>query len=413
MLFAQPSRLKSFVPLFLATVLSCALPAPATTFKVLYSFAMQTDGKLPSWTVAVDKTGNIFGTTFQGGDSNAGVAYELSPQPDGTWTETVIHSFSFADGEPPVSGVILDESGNVYGATPAGGPTGTGTIFQIAPSGGDWVFTLLHDSGSAGLVFDTKGNLYGAIGPGKYQAGAVGELSPGPDGWTYTVLYSFCSQPQCSDGDSPEAPLLFDAAGNLYGTASSGGDFEFCVADTYGCGVAFQLKLNRDGSWTYHLLHAFATDLSDGETPTGALAIDRSGSLYGTTIAGGPTGGGTVYQLIPSSVGQGWREAILYTFPNCVKGCTPTSGLAMDKAGNLYGAAGGGNMLCAGSNYCGVVYELSPEGGNKWKYTVLHKFSGTDGYGPLGVTVGSDGNLYGTTLRGGKDNLGVVFEITP
>jgi len=384
----------------------------AATYTVLHSFVGIQDGELPNWTVTQDTAGNLFGTTFGGGQTQGGVVYELGY---GTWSETIIHSFDFNnEGDGPAFGVALDEKGDLYGTTIVGGGSDQGTVFELTPSQGQWAVTVLYELGSRGLLLDGKGNLYSALGAGKYGEGAIGELSLGPDAWTYNDLYSFCAEPpQCQDGEAPNDPLVFDTSGKLYGTTLYGGNEIYCVADTYGCGVAFQLKPNRDGTWTYHLLHAFATDLSDGEVPTGALAIDGTGSLYGATNLGGPTGGGTVYRLIPSSVGQGWKEAILYTFADCLKGCSPVNGLAMDKSGNLYGAAGGGNTLCAGNNYCGLVYELSPEGGNKWKYTVLHKFSGTDGYGPLGVTVGSDGNLYGTTLRGGKDNLGVVFQITP
>jgi uncharacterized repeat protein (TIGR03803 family) len=119
-----------------------------------------------------------------------------------------------------------------------------------------------------------------------------------------------------------------------------------------------------------------------------------------------------VFKLTPSTVGRGWKEAILYTFPDCSQGCGPYGAMALDKAGNLYGTANGGNTSCGGFS-CGVVFRLSPRPNGTWNYSVVHKFTGADGFGPNGVTVGADGNLYGTTLAGGQYNLGVAFKITP
>jgi uncharacterized repeat protein (TIGR03803 family) len=172
------------------------------------------------------------------------------------------------------------------------------------------------------------------------------------------------------------------------------------------------LRPGHDGTWTYHLLHAFAAFATDGQSPAGSLVADRKGNVYGATVYGGPNVGGTIYRLTPSTVGRNWKESALYTFADCAQGCQPYAGLTADKNGNLYGIAGGGNMSCGGFA-CGVVFRLTQHDDGTWKYAVIHKFSGPDGMFPNPVTVGPDGNVYGTTQAGGQYNLGVAFEITP
>jgi uncharacterized repeat protein (TIGR03803 family) len=389
----------------------------AASYKVIQNFSCGADSSCyPSGPLVFDKSGNLYGTAEQGGIENYGTIFQLVPNPDDTWSQTVLHSFDFAnDGEYPRFGVILDSTGNLYGTTSsAGGPRDLGTVFELLPDNGGWTIVLPFDGSSGGgVVTDRNGNIYGAIGPGNYKAGAVGELSPDGNGWSYVALYSFCAQANCADGDTPASPLTFDVAGNLYGTTEYGGNKQLCTADTIGCGVAFQLSPNRGGTWTFHLMHAFAAFSGDGQTPSGPLVMDRNGSVYGTTLNGGPTGGGTVFKLIPSTLGRSWKETVLYTFPHCSSGCSPLHGLAIDQAGNLYGAAGGGDMLCLGGSYCGVLFELSPQKGNQWTYTLVHKFNGTDGWGSDTPTIGPDGNIYGVTLYGGQNSQGVVFQITP
>ena len=402
----------------LVLALGCAPFAyAAPSYKVIQNFVCGVNSScFPSGPMVFDKNDNVYGSATQGGAEGDGTVFELVPNPDGTWSQMILHSFDFRnEGESPRFGVVFDPAGNLYGTTWVGGPLDLGTVFELVPEHGSWSLALPYDKSSGGgVVTDRNGNIYGAIGPGNYKAGAVGELSPGPNGWTYAAQYSFCAQPNCADGDTPASPLTFDAVGNLYGTTTYGGnEQQLCTADTIGCGVAFQLSPNRDGTWTYHLMHAFAAFSGDGQTPSGPLVMDRSGSIYGTTLNGGPTGGGTVFKLTPSTLGRGWKETVLYTFPNCSSGCSPLHGLAIDQAGNLYGAAGGGNMLCLGGTYCGVVFELSPQKGNQWTYTVVHKFNGTDGWGSDTPTVGPDGNIYGVTLYGGQNNQGVAYEITP
>jgi uncharacterized repeat protein (TIGR03803 family) len=255
-----------------------------------------------------------------------------------------------------------------------------------------------------GLVLDSAGNLYGDIGPGAYGEGAVSELSPKSSGWTLTELYSFCSKSSCPDGDYPVARFSWDSKGNLYGTTYFGG---YSRDGCSNCGVAFQMTPNGDGTWTYVVMHRF-TAQNDGAYPLGSLTVDSAGNAYGTTTHAGPYDNGNVFKLTPAKEGQ-WKLTVLYGFPNENNGTTPGSNLVFDKAGNLYGIAG--TPACGGA--CGVVFKLSPQKNGSWSYSVSHRFDLTDGDFPNGLTMDSQGHLYGTTRGGGKFGYGVVFEITP
>lgn len=395
----------------------------ATSYQVLYSFARGQDGASPQSGVTMDSGGNLFGTTAVGGDFSGGTVFELSYSPKNGWTKTILHNFNYlADGENPDGTLVFDLAGNLYGTTPTEGPQLVGTVYELSPNGGGWDFTLLFDEGvHGGVILDEVGNVYAPLGAGQYMGGAIGKLSPAPKEWTYTALYSFCSKPlpHCADGIEPQGPLAWDAAGNLYGNTLYGGIYPYpspCFSQE-GCGLVFQMKPRPGGTWAYRILYWFGGFGEDGALVNGGLVVDGKGNVYGTTYLGGPNFfSGTVFKLSPQPPGQwgqsiGYMETQIYTFPDCSLGCGPFGSMVRDRAGNLYGAAGGGNQSCGG--YCGVVYRLSPQRDGTWKYTTLHKFNGSDGAGPNGVTVGSDGNLYGTTIVGGQYNGGVVFEITP
>lgn len=405
-------------------VFALALTLPPSTmhaasYKLIQNFVCGANSECyPSGPLVLDQGGNLYGSAEGGGVNNYGNVFELSPNPDGTWYQTLLHSFDFhADGDGPRFGVVRDGQGDLFGTTlQAGGPRDLGTVYELTPDGSNWDLGLLYDgSANAAVILSKAGDVYGPIGEGVYLGGAIAELSPSPNGWTYTDLYSFCAQPpQCPDGQTPFSPLAFDARGSLYGTTLYGGNKPFCTVDTMGCGTAFQLSPNRDGPWTFHLMHAFAASADDGETPVGSLVVDRTGSLYGTTSYGGPNHNGTIFKLTPSAVGRNWVETELYTFPDCSgDGCQPYTGLVADKAGNLYGAAGGGNHTCLDGSACGVLFSLSPRRDGSWKYAVLYKFSGPDGDDPNQITIAPDGTIYGTTLYGGQNNQGVAFQITP
>jgi uncharacterized repeat protein (TIGR03803 family) len=401
---------RAFVVLGVSLAFSVGLSAQ--TERILYSFTKGLDGGFPYGGLVSDGKGNYYGTTFQGGTTNAGVVFELSPTTSGSWTEKVIYNFAgysnMADGLQPTSPLIFDAKGNIYGVTEGGGlisPSsgGSGTVFELSPnSDGTWTEKVLYtftggpDASSPygeGIVFDAAGNIYGTsyVG-GAHGYGAVYELVAGTNGtWTEKVIYSFRG---LNDGMTPYgSTLLVDAKGNLYGVASGGGAYDY--------GVAYELIRSASGTWTQKILHAF-TGGDDGASPTGNLLFDSTGNLYGTTTF-------TAYELVRGPNGT-WTEKTLHRFAGGKDGATALAGLAFDKAGNLYGTTGNGG------SHRGTVYELSPATGT-WTERVLHRFAsnGADGYGPQLATlvVDATGNIFGVTSVGGTSNAGVVFEIKP
>jgi hypothetical protein len=271
-------------------------------------------------------------------------------------------------------------------------------------SGGGWRFGAIYAyEGGCCLAPDRAGDIYGGMGPGVF-----GELSPGTSGWTYTDVYA---GGPAYDGTWPVAPPSWGNGSNLYGTMLLGGNVPPKCLGSAGCGVAFQLAHNGDGTWTYNVLYRFAASKTDGYYPYAGLTVDASGTAYGLTSAGGKYGNGTFYKLTPTKDGGLWKETILYQFPNCLDGCVPAFTLVADKAGNLYGSGAGG-LDCGGIG-CGVIFKLSPQKDGGWIYSVVHKLNGNDGAFPYGVVLDGRGNIFGATMQGGKYNLGVAFEITP
>ncbi len=407
-------KTRHLAPVFLPTLLLVAIllgsvvpsAAAKTKFRVLYNFTGGADGGGPVLfaALAIDKAGNLVGPTaaggYVGGDCpyGCGTVFEMSRGGSGKWSESVL----FEVTDPMTQGYIysplaLDAQGDVYGCNYSG------PMFELTPGTGQWTFNAIWQYGCdypVGLILDDAGDLYGNFG--NDETGGISELSPSPDGWVYTDLYSWCQQQGCPDGVTPLAPFSWDAKGNLYGTTYSGGD-PHC-----NCGVAFQVTPNGDGTWTYHVMHRFSYH-KDGGDPYGSLTVDASGNAYGTTTHAGPYGDGNVFKLTPTKDGR-WKLTVLYGFRNYKKdGLAPGSDLVLDKAGNLYGIAG--SINCNGT--CGLIFKLSPQTNGKWKYSVLHRFNLSDGDFPNGLTADSQGHLYGTTRLGGKYGYGVVFEITP
>jgi len=395
-------------------VLAVALPTTGKAkFRVLYNFRDGNDGGKPVLfaTLAIDKSGNLFGATRVGGDLKnqlcegygCGVIFEASSSGNGRWKEKVLYETT----DPLTDGIFssplaADGDGNRYGCTDPWGSNAP--MFELTPgSAAQWTFNPIWQSGCSGhvgLIIDSAGNLYGEFG--NDFNGDIAELSPSSNGWAYTNLYEFCQQKDCPDGDNPLAPFSWDAKGNLYGTTYNGGD-----PRCYSCGVAFQMTPNGDGTWTYHVLHRFLNG-KDGSSPYGSLTVDASGAAYGTTTHGGPYGNGNVFKLTPMKNGR-WKLTVLYGFPNGTNGVAQGVNLVFDKAGNLYGIAGTSN--CGGT--CGLIFKLSPTKSGPWNCTVVHRFNLTDGNFPNGLTMDSQGNLFGTTQVGGKYGYGVVWEITP
>ncbi len=395
-------------------------------FKTLYKFTGGTDGSQPRAGLIFDQAGNMYGMTQGGGANGFGTVFKLTPNSDGSWSETVLHRFTGdTDGFMPHAGLTFDVAGNLYGTTSAGGAYGSGTVFELTPSSdGSWTENVLHHFNGkdgrdpmAGLIFDAAGNLYSTTFAGGAPelcvpsggCGTVFKLTPNSDGsWTESVLYSFCSIAHCTDGGTSQAGLTFDAAGNLYGTTPLYGS-----RIAFGYGVVFKLTPNSDGSWTEAVLHQFRGG-KDGGHPYANVTFDAAGNLYGTTNAGGAYGGGTVFELTPNSDGS-WTENVLHHF-NGKDGRGPMAGLIFDQAGNLYGTTeGGGNPSCGSySNGCGVVFRLTPNAKGRWNETVLHTFTDHPGAFPLaGLVFDAAGNLYGTTSGDGTTTFGSVFEITP
>ena len=302
--------------------------------------------------------------------STCGTVFELSPTPSGGWTETQLYNFvggggNNTDGENPNGGLVADAAGNLYGTTASGGNYYHGTIFRLTPeSNGTWTESVLYrfsggvdGAGPSGLVRDSKGSLYGFTrGGGVTQGGTIFELSPNPDGtWTYQLLYTFCSRTNCSDGDEPTG-IALDSQRNLYGFTNYGGSVPCFDADS-GCGTLFKLVRGTSGSWVFHLLHTFCklSACLDGAFPYGSPTQAPDGTLYGLAIVGGTNNQGTLFKVVHSP--SGWVLATLYSFCSsfpCPDGQDPTGTLALDSAGHLYGTTP------VGGKGDGVVFQVTP-----------------------------------------------------
>jgi uncharacterized repeat protein (TIGR03803 family) len=242
-----------------------------------------TNGFFPGYVdPSFDTTGNMYVTTTQGGANFDGNVVQLT-RSGGVWTPTSIHDFNGADGQSPYSGVTIDNQGNLYGTAWYGGPNGAGTVYEISPSGSGWTFRVIYafqgnPDGAhpvGGLVMDQSGNLYGTTYTGgPDDGGTVFELSPSGGSWNFNLLYSFSGS---STVHGPVDTLTMDSAGNLYGTTAQVG--------AYGQGSVFKLA-RTGGGWNFTDLHDF-TGGADGANPIGNVTLDQSGNLYGTTSAGG------------------------------------------------------------------------------------------------------------------------------
>jgi uncharacterized repeat protein (TIGR03803 family) len=319
------------------------------TEAVLYSFTGCTQvTQTPRGTLAIDKTGNLFGVIQ--GYFTSGLIFELLKGANGTWSYTVVHNFGSNEGEPNVD-LTWDSAGNLYGTTSLDATGFDGEAFELSPQpGGSWQEAVLYSFNYSngvgfpvgGLVFDGNGNLYGAAYYGSnHTYGAVYELSPQAQGpWTLTVLASGVA-------DEPNSRLTFDSNGNLYGTTTTGNN-----------GVLYEVSPTSGGTWKEIIIHSFASG-NDGAYPQGTLVFDASGNLYGTTLLGGlgcnQSLCGTVYKLTPRSNGT-WKETILHEFESAEDGSEPQAGLLLDSFGNLFGttSVGGGRY-----GY-GTVFEITP-----------------------------------------------------
>jgi len=376
-----------------AASISCA---HAATFRVVHTFSGASDGANPVDGLAMGSTGALFGTATAGGSSGLGVVFKLS----GKGAETVLHSFAGGpDGATPNGGVVEDAGGALYGTTIAGGAGGQGTVYRVKGTKETVVYSFAGGADGAapqaGLAMDAAGNLYGTTSQGGPSGnGTVFELVAPKDKngkWAETVLYSFGTG---TDGATPVGGVTLDAAGDLYGTTSLGG--------AYGYGTVFQLT---PGSvWTETILHDFQ-NADDGATPYAGLISDAAGNLYGAATDGGTNGGGTVFELAPS--GGSWTFSVIASQSGW--GISGTfRDLMLDASGTIYGTT-----HCDGTNSAGTIYELTPSGGS-WTYTLLYTFTGgDDGLYSISNLVLKHGKLFGTTIDGGANGAGVVYELHP
>jgi uncharacterized repeat protein (TIGR03803 family) len=413
-------------------LITAARAFAASKEKVLYNFCPDmscSDGDYPIAGLIQDTAGNLYGTTDYGGAGYNGTVFQLVPE-KGKWKEKVLYSFNYfngKDGADPVGRLIFDAVGNLYGTTYVGGsgsgcPSyGCGTVFQLTPGeNGTWTEKVLYSFNAdgkdgyypdTGLIFDAAGNLYGTTSAGgtygsgcKGGCGTVFQLIRDVHGkWTERVLYSFNNNDK--GGYYPQG-LASDAAGRLYGTAGAGGADRLSCGG-YGCGTVFLLRPGKNGQWTEKVLHSFSG--KDGAWPVDGLIFDAAGNLYDATFRGGAYGGGTVFQLMQGTDGK-WTVRVLCSL-NQRDGISPPAGPIFDSTGNLYGTT-----IDGGEHKFGTAFELSPGIDGKWTVKVLHSFNWNekDGYDSLGgLIVGRGRNLYGTTSGGGAYNGGTVFEITP
>ncbi len=370
------------------------------------------DGYFPEGSVILDSQGNLYGTAGDGGlttchAGGCGVVWELTPDGDGTWTENLIHKFDGSDGDFPAGALIFDQRGSLYGTAASAGSYGLGTIFELTPGGGTWTESTLHQftggwdgAGNPGsvvsidnaghiygstseagiyghgvvfaltgpekqeiilhaftggedggtptgpLTFDANGYVYGTASGGGLGYGAVFKLSPNQSksGWTETILYAFTNH----DAILPSDGVIFDAAGNLYGTTPYGGE--------HGQGAVYKLTHHADGSWSPSFLYSFVGSY-DGEVPYGGVVLDGAGNLYGTTTGGGLYHMGTVFKLTNSGGGT-WTETILHEFTGDADGSSPEEGVILDSVGNVYGTTPLGGLVPRGP--AGVVFEITP-----------------------------------------------------
>jgi uncharacterized repeat protein (TIGR03803 family) len=418
-----------FLRTALFLVVAGVAAASGQHFQTIHTFTGKPDG-LGAWAKPVaDADGNLYGTATAGGASNEGCIYKVSPPAGGggSWTETIIYSFKggTTDGVAPAGVLIFDKAGNLYGTTATGGADSLGIVFELSPStGGDWTESVLYNfisnktktsgSDASSLVFRNS-ELYGSSTWGGEGEGNVFALKQNDEGtWGLESLYSFSGP----DGEEPNyegGPLVFDVKGNLYGSSDFGGQ--------YGAGEVFEVSppAAPGGAWTETTLYSFGAYPTDGQSPTGGVVLDSAGNLYGTTVVGGNSPGfdGTAFELSPPGVaGQPWTETIIHSFTGgATDGSAPYAGVAFDKAGNLYGTTYTGGPGNCNFNFpgCGTVYELSPGPDGTWTERLLHTFSGsTDGEFPYaGLFVEPSGRAYGVTSKGGTEDFGTIFGVSP
>ncbi|MBA3915941.1 MAG: hypothetical protein H0X25_19235 [Acidobacteriales bacterium] len=404
----------SFARLTLFALLTLVLgnTCLAQTRQILHAF-YSTDGNDLQSQLVMDPAGNLYGTAPDGGAYGYGTVFMLSPSAGGTYKLTLLHSFGAFenDGQNPYGGLAFDSAGNLYGTTYLGGyPYGgyrLGTVYQLLPSGGKWIYKLLwsfnitsHDGlESKGTpIVDAAGNIYGrTLLGGTTNDGAIFELSPQANGsWQENRLFNFENT-----WDKYAYDLALAADGTFYGTTGS----------VNGTGSIFHLAPSGEGGWTETILAEFGPVGSfDPACPCGTT-LDAAGNLFGTSQGGGTAGAGTLYELPHSGDGSWGPLVVIHSFGGPFDGQYPLGRPVFDASGNIYGTTVYGSRPSGG----GILYRFSPTSEGGWMGSILHDFGGgNDGKSPeASPTVDSAGNIYGTTSLGGIYNGGTVWRITP
>ena len=339
----------------------------------------------------------------------------LGPSPKATGVipvQTVNVIYSFAgdeDGEYADTDLETDSAGNIYGTTVLGGDFGGGTVFQLTPTPNGWVHTVLYsftggaDGGEPykGVTLDREGNLYGTAvtgGSGSCEGGCgvVYKLTNSGGTWTQSVIHAFTGG---DDGSGPGARVTVDQSGNVYGMTPTGG--------ASGLGTIYKIHQVANGTWTFRVIHTF-TGGSDGGSGSAGRMILRDGHLYGAATTGGAYGSGVVFELTPRGVGD-WHFRTIYSFQGQPDGSFPYGALLFDRSGSVYGTT-----YYGGANGIGAVYKLSPRLIGEWDENVIYSFqNGSDGNSPISNLVfDTVGNLYGTTSEGGLGS-GTIFKLRP
>jgi uncharacterized repeat protein (TIGR03803 family) len=410
MSLSNPRSVLGALLAFAFTIFALSAFAFGQTESILYTFTGGSDGSGPTGSLIFDAAGNLYGTTDAGGvnDGNGGkgVVFELSPASGGGWTETALYAFQGgSDGEVPFGGVIFDAAGNLYGTTNFGGAHNKGTVYELSPvAGGGWTEQVLYSFGkgndaalpNGGLVFDSAGNLYGTTSSGGSQnLGTVFQLSPvAGGGWTETVILNGTAL----YGGSFNGSVTLDNSGNFYVPAPTG--------SSSNAGSVYRVTHTLSG-WHHGVIYSFLGG-ADGSEPVAGLTFRAPNILFGTTEGGGTFSSGTAFEL--TRTGSTWNKTILHDFGVTSKdGLFPTIPFTIGATGQLYGTNGSGGT--AGG---GTAFELAKDAAG-WKEKILHNFTtGADAGGPEGgVVLDGAGNLFGMGHNGGSFGAGAVYEITP
>jgi uncharacterized repeat protein (TIGR03803 family) len=416
--------------------------AAAWTQSVIHDFCSRrlcADGNTPFGALAVGPSGEIYGVTTGDGNETKGNVFKLAFNPaKNSWKVSTLYQFCpggypCSDGYLPGGGVIVDVDGNIYGTAVAGGAHGDGVVFELlrgtpghrptfkqlynfcsksSCTDGNGPSTLTYAGAASGQLYDGVSPLYGTTyyggRTGGYHGGVVFQLTLQGGVWTESVLYAFCIDDACSDGDEPSG-LTLDANGHLLGVTGSGGSGDR--------GTMFQLSFDGT-SWTETVLHSFCllSGCADGASPSSDLTIDAAGDVLGATYSGGKKKSGccgTLYELAPNG-----DFKVLYNFcseRDCRDGANPVGTLVLDASGHIFGvtANGGGHDFEEGHQGGGTVFDFDGT-----SLTPIHRFCArqncTDGWFPAGaLLIDQAGDLFGMTASGGRGAAGVVFELTP